>query len=98
MQSYYAWYGSPLHLIIEDEIAEACNRFAQAFMDAQRDHKERTGTQWDPSEPLMIVTNNRDQKAYDDMARVINLMVEVNGGGLTIAEEDMPSDTPWVKL
>lgn len=92
MQSIYSFYGSRLHLILEDDVAEAYNRAAQAFYDAQINHKERTGTKWTPDEPLLMVTNDADQKAYDDVGRVINLLVEINGGGLEIYEEEMTSD------
>ena len=92
MQSYYSFYGSPLHLILEDEIADGYNRAAKAFYDAQKAHLERTGTRWDPSEPLWIETTDEDQAAYAAVGKIINLLIEVNGGGLQIPEEEMTDD------
>lgn len=92
MQSAYSFYGSRLHLILEDDVAEGYNRNAKAFYDAQINHKERTGTKWNPLEPLWMVTNDADQKAYDDVARLMNLLIEINGGSLEITEEEMTSD------
>lgn len=91
-QSYYSFYGSPLHLILEDDLADGYNRAAKAFMDAQVAHKERTGTQWNPDEPLWILTNDEDQAAFAAVGRIITLLVEVNGGGLEIPEEVCTSD------
>lgn len=98
MQSFYSWYGSPLHLILEDEVADGCNRTMQAFAKAQRDHKERTGTQWEPNQPLLIDADPVDMKAYDDVAQWINQLIEINGGGIAIPEEQMTSDDMFVKL
>lgn len=91
-QSVYSYLGSPLHLVLEDKIAEGFNRFHDAFTQAQIDHKERTGQKWSPDEPLLITTNYEDNRAYDQVGRVINLLVEINGGGLDIPEEQCTSD------
>lgn len=98
MQSFYSYYGSPLHLIFEDEIAEAANRRAAEFIAAQVRHKEIHGVHWNPEEPLMMRKDDEAQQAYDQVGRIINLLVEVNGGGLEIWEEMMTSDIMLVKL
>lgn len=92
MQSIYSFYGSRLHLILEDDIADAYNRRLQQFRDAQIRHKERTGSQWNPTEPILMENDPEAQKAYDDVARVINLLVEINGGGLELTQEEMSED------
>jgi len=92
MQSYYSFYGSPLHLILEDEIADGYNRAAKAFYEAQEAHLERTGTRWDHSEPLLMHTTDKDQAAFDAVGSIINVLAEVNGGGLDIPEEEITED------
>jgi hypothetical protein len=93
MQSIYSYYGSRLHLILEDELADNYNRMVKSFMDAQIEHKERTGTQWDPkNESLLMETRPEWKDAYDKVGRVINLLVEINGGGLEIYDEECTED------
>jgi hypothetical protein len=93
MQSAYSWYGSRIHLVLEDEVADAYNRFLKAWYDAQVKHKEVHGKQWDPvDEPLLINYNDRDKEVYDALGNIINKLVELNGGGLEIPEEEMTSD------
>jgi hypothetical protein len=92
MQSYYSFYGSPLHLILEDEIATAYNRRAKQFYDAQKRHEETHGKKWDPSEPLLMEVDEEAQLAWDKVGSVINLLAEINGGGLQIAEDATTSD------
>lgn len=92
-QSTYAVYGSPLHLILEDSLAEAWNRAQKAFFDAQVNHKVRYDREWDPvNESLLIKWTDEEQKAYDDIARLINLLIEINGGSLDLFLEQMTSD------
>lgn len=98
MQSYYAFYGSPLHLLLEDDLATAYNRRVEQFMDAQKRYKEEHGIPWTPDHPLLMQVDEEAQNAFNKVGRVINLLGEINGGGLEMPEEDMPSDTPLVKL
>lgn len=91
-QSVYSFLGSPLHLVLEDEIAERYNRFVDSFIDAQVEHEKRHGRKWDPNEPLLMHVRKGDNEAYSKVGRVINLLVEVNGGGLHISEEQVTSD------
>lgn len=93
MQSAYSWCGSRIHLVLKDEVADAYNRFQKAFFDAQTKHRETHGTQWDPmNEPLLIDYEENDKEIWDKIGNIINLMVEVNGGGLDIPEEEMTDD------
>ena len=92
MQSAYSWMGSRIHLVLEDDIAAAYNRAQDAWFAAQREHKETHGRPWDPIEPLFIHLTAAERKAYDDIGRIINLLVEVNGSGLDIPEEELTSD------
>lgn len=98
MQSFYSYYGSPLHLILEDEIAEACNRFVAEFIQAQVRYKEEHGVKWYPESPLWMNVSAEDSAAYDKVGKLIGQLVEMNGGGLNITEEMILSDIPWVKL
>jgi ATP/maltotriose-dependent transcriptional regulator MalT len=92
MQHTYSFCGSPLHLVLEDEIAEGYNRFHDAFIEGQMKFMEEHRVQWTPDQPLYIITTDKDQKAYHEVGRVINLLVEINGGGLQITEEECTSD------
>lgn len=92
MQHIYSFCGSPLHLILEDEIAEGYNRFVDAFLAGQKQFKEENGFDWTPDKRLWMEFKPEDQKAYDQIGRVINLLVEINGGGLNITDEQCVSD------
>lgn len=92
MQSLYSWMGTRLHLILEDDFADKYNRAQKAFFEAQMTHVERTHQQWLGHETLLIPWTDEEWKAFDDMARIINLLCEVNGGSLDIKQEDITSD------
>ena len=92
MQSTYSVYGTRLHLILEDHIAETYNSAIQAFFDAQKNHLERTGSEWIFTEPLLINWTEEESTVYDKFAVIMNLLVELNGGSLDLKEEDCTSD------
>jgi hypothetical protein len=92
MQHTYSYLGSPLHLVLEDEIAEGYNRFTDAFLAGQKQFKEENGCNWTPDKPLWMEFKPEDQKSYDQIGRIINLLVEINGGGIDIPEEQCTSD------
>lgn len=92
MQHTYSYLGSPLHLVLEDEIADGYNRFHDAFMEAQFEYMERTHLEWAPDQPLNLRATKEDMESYDKVGRVINLLVEINGGGLEIPEDQCTSD------
>jgi hypothetical protein len=92
MQSTYSWCGSPLHLVLEDDLAEAYNRAIDGFFEAQKVHLERTGRKWQPSEPIWMNWSPEERDAYAKVGRVINLLIEINGSGLDIPEEQITSD------
>lgn len=100
MQSVYAVYGSKLHLIFEDEFADKANRAQRAFLAAQVAHRERTGSGWNPREDptLLINVDSEDMAAWNGLADLINQLIELNGGGLDLPEEDMTSDDFLVKV
>lgn len=91
MQSTYSWMGSRIHLVIEDEVAEAYNRAQDAFFQAQKNHKETHGTDWNPTEPLLIDWTEEETKAWNGVADVINALCDLSGS-LDIPEEEMTSD------
>jgi hypothetical protein len=92
-QSVYSFFGSRLHLVLADEVAEGYNRWNQAFFDAQKNHRELHGRVWDPSnEPLLMDISDEDRKHYDDVASLINQLIDINGGSLDLPEEECASD------
>jgi len=91
-QSTYAWMGSQLHLVLEDELAAAYNRAQDAWLQAQKNHLERTGSRWEPSEPIWIDWTETESSAWDKIAKLVNLLIEINGGSLAIMQEDCTSD------
>lgn len=92
-QSIYSFYGSRLHLILEDTLAEAYNRFLKCWYEAQQFHHQLHEKPWDPkTEPIEIRCDEEDKKAYDQVGRVINLLVEINGSGLDLPEEECTAD------
>lgn len=96
-QYTYSWMGSPLHLVLEEDLANAYNRAQEAFSEAQRRYKFRNGTEWTGLEPLLMNWTPEEQKAWNDIAGLINLLIEINGGGLDIPEEQCTTDF-FVKL
>lgn len=87
MQHTYSLYGSPLHLILEEKVADGYNRVHLGFIEAQKNFKEEYGIQWTPDLPIEIKASAEDLKAYDDIAKLLNLLIEINGGSLDISEE-----------
>jgi hypothetical protein len=92
MQSAYSFMGSRLHLVLEDDVADAFNRMQDAWFDAQKNHKEKIGTEWNPAEPLLIDCAREDTDVWNKIGSLINLLIEINGGSLHIPEEEMTSD------
>jgi hypothetical protein len=92
MQHTYSYHGSSLHLVLEDKIAEGYNRITDAFLAAQKLFKEEYGVNWTPDIPLEMVFEQEDMDSYNKVGRIINLLVEINGGGIDITEEQMTSD------
>ena len=91
-QSYYSWCGTRLHLLIEDDVAEAYNQANDAYVEAQRKHKEIHGTEWNPVEDHLAIDWTPEQRlAWNKIADVINALVRTNGGLLNIGEEEMTS-------
>jgi hypothetical protein len=93
MQHTYSVYGSPLHLILEEKVAEGYNRTHLQFMEAQKKFKEEYGVQWTPDLPLEINVSSEDMKAYNDIANLLNQMIRINGGSLNITEDQCVTDT-----
>ena len=83
MQSVYSVYGSKLHLIFEDDFADAVNRACDAFLTA----KDRGRT-------ILVTANRKDMDAYNEFAKLMNHLTEINGGALDIllTDEEIPSN------
>lgn len=91
MLSAYSWHGTRIHLVLKDDVADAYNKAQDAWYKAQTDHKDRTGTQWDPKDPLWIELSDAEKDAWNCIAHIINILAEVNSG-LDIPEEEITSD------
>jgi hypothetical protein len=93
MQHAYAVFGSRLHLVLEESVADAYNRFTDAFMQAQTNHMQEHGTQWDPeTEPLLIKFAEDDKRIWSAVGNIINQLIELNGGGLELWPDECTSD------
>lgn len=92
MQSAYSWCGSRLHFVLEDDVAAAYNRYQQAFLQGQLDHEDRTGSPWTPNDPLAIGCTDEETAAYNSIADLINLLVDINGGSIHITNQECTSD------
>lgn len=90
MQSYYSVYGTPIHLLMDDEFAANYNRAQDAFAEAQKKHKNTTGRNW-RGENLWIDWTDAEQKAFNEFADLLNLLIKMNGGALDLKEEDLHS-------
>lgn len=94
MQSVYSVFGTKLHLVLEDSFAEAYNRAAQAFLDSQEKHRERTGKEWTPVDSIEMFWTEEEQAAWNKFAAFINGYIEFVGGSVDLGynEEPYPSD------
>ena len=90
-QSVYSVYGSPIHLILDDDFASAYNRSQDAFVQAQKDHLARTGSAWTGLEQMWIHWTDEERDAFNNFAELMNSLIKLNGGGLDLPEEQMPS-------
>lgn len=90
-QSAYSYNGTRIHLVIDDDVAEAYNQAQDAFFAAQRLHKEWHGSDWNYTMPLSINWTDKQAKAWNNVAAVINAMCALNADGIAVADE-MTSD------
>lgn len=75
MPIYSFGINSILKLELTEEEADGYNRFVQAFFDAQEAHLARTGTRWEPTEPLWI-KNDEDIETHNLVARKLTKAIE----------------------
>jgi hypothetical protein len=92
MQHAYSWLGSRIHLVLEEDVADAYNRHVEEFVNAQIRHEKLHGSKWTPDQPLMMNLSKKDFEVYDKLADILNQLIELNGGGLDIPEEECTSD------
>ena len=81
VQPMYSWCGTDIHIPLSVENAEAYNRAVDAFTHS-----------WMPSDirkVFYVEASSEDIEIYNKVADVINLMVELSGGSISISEEDM---------
>ena len=91
-QSAYSWMGTRIHLVLEDDFANAYNRAQEGFFQAQRDFEAQHGTKWTGFERIGMPWTNEELNAWNGIADVINLLVKLNGGSLNIPESEVTSD------
>jgi hypothetical protein len=84
--------GTRIHLVLEDEIADAYNTAQDAFKQAQLDYKATTGSDWTGTEAMWINWTDEQQNVWNTVAGIINDMIKLNGGSLDIKEEELTSD------
>lgn len=87
MQSVYAVYGSKLHLILEDEFADAYNSAHKKFIEYSKD---KPNGFW--KEPIAVDMTTEELHAFNTFAKLMNFMIEINDGDLDLTEEEMTSD------
>lgn len=87
MQSVYSFLGSPLHLILEDDVADGYNEIATAL--AGRDLKTYIIRDGDVRHSLMYASPGATA-SYNAIADLINKLCEINGGSLDIDPDEMP--------
>jgi len=90
-QSYYSVYGTPLHLLLDDEFAANYNAAQRAFFEAQVKFNETSKTTW-AGEPLNINWTEEHRRVYNQFAELMNSMIDMAGGALELGEEEMTSD------
>lgn len=91
-QSTYAYLGSRLHLVLDDDLAHNYNNAMTRYINAQSNYEVIHGTPWDPTEPLGLSWTEDELHAWDKVARLINLLIEINGGTLEIMPEECTSN------
>jgi hypothetical protein len=87
MQSVYAVYGSKLHLILEDEFADAYNRAHEKYIEYGKD---KPSDFW--KKPIALDLTAKELHAFNTFAKLMNFMIEINGGDLDLTEEEITSD------
>lgn len=95
MQHAYSWNGTRIHLVVEDQIADAYNRAFDKFLQAQKDFRVLAGRAWSPAdgnETLFITWDDDEMEAWNNVAAVINGIVKLNGGSIDIAGAEMNSN------
>lgn len=90
-QSIYSVYGTAVHLLLDDKFALHYNRAQDAYASAQELCEFSTGKAW-TGETLYINWSDVEQKAFNDFAELMNLMIKINGGSLDLREEDLHSN------
>lgn len=88
MQSVWSFYGSQLHLVLDDEVAERYNRVSKAFANVDDEALQNNPEGYFRLEGV----DNKDLESYNAIADIINKLIEINGGSLAIPEEDMLYD------
>jgi hypothetical protein len=91
MQSPYSLFGSRIHLVLEDNFAEAYNRAQDSFMNAQMSFAAENGKTWN-GEELRPDWSLDEAKSWYYILGFIELLLSMNGGALDISEDETHSD------
>lgn len=85
MQHIYSFCGSPIHLMLEDDVADAYNRVASL---TEADLKVFNISNGETKH--VLVAEEEDVAVYNAIADIINKLCEINGGTIHLQEEDLP--------
>lgn len=80
----YSWYGTPIQIAMTDEVAEAYNRMADVIAEAEIGDNITT--------MLFKEKQKGDMEAWNKVATIINLMIELCGGKLDYTANDVKSN------
>jgi hypothetical protein len=81
MKSTYSFgVDSPLKFQISDKLAKNYNEAVVQFLKAQQRFNQKFGRRWDPiKDPIELRWTSKQQKAWNDFAKVFNEVVKDQG-------------------
>lgn len=89
--SLYSYCGSPLHLTLDDAVADTYNKFIDALFAAQQDFRHIHSRNWDGVSPLDIQVDKQTMDTYNAVGAIITSLVQLNSDS-PIRREDITSD------
>ena len=90
MQSIYAVYGSELHLIFEDDFADAYNRAHEKFIQSTANPQQPSLFRTISGRQLLVelAFTPEELHAFNAFGELMNHIVKVNGGHLELFDHD----------
>lgn len=96
MQSVYSVYGTKLHLILDDDFAEAYNRASEKFTTATVDPNNVDVVK--STVTLTLDMTDEERHAFNTFADLLNRLIEINGGGIWFMTEEDCTSNYLIKL